>query len=229
MTKMLFAAAAALAIGLASAMPAGAQNLTVKGEVLEAKDVDAYTYLRLKTAEGETWVAVGKAPVKKGAQVTVVDAMVMTNFESKSLRKTFDRIVFGNLAGPGGAAGEDLGQVHKGVARADVGDVKVARAEGPGARTVAEIVGKRAELKDKAVAVRGKVVKFTPNVMGKNWIHLQDGSGTAKDGTHDVLVTSKEATQVGAVVVARGTVRTDVELGSGYSYKVLVEGATLQK
>jgi len=112
---------------------------------------------------------------------------------------------------------------------ADVGDVKVSKATGPDARTVAEIVAKGPELKDRTVLVHGKVVKYTPGVMGKNWIHLRDGSGSAADGTNDVLVTTLDETKIGDVVLARGTVRTDVNLGSGYAYKVLVDEAKLQK
>ena len=120
--------------------------------------------------------------------------------------------------------------VHPGVAKAvDVGDVKVPKASGPEARTVAEIVTTRTALKGKTVLVRGKVVKYTPEVLGKNWVHLRDGSGSAADNTHDVLVTTKDQAKIGDVVVARGVVHTDRELGSGYSYKVLIEEATLQK
>jgi hypothetical protein len=118
--------------------------------------------------------------------------------------------------------------MHSGFTKqADVGDVKVTKATGPDAKTVAEIVGNRTALKDKNVVVRGKVVKFTPAVMGKNWVHIQDGSGSAKDQTNDVLVTTQAETKVGDVVVVKGVVKTDVDLGSGYSYKVLVENATL--
>jgi tRNA U54 and U55 pseudouridine synthase Pus10 len=112
---------------------------------------------------------------------------------------------------------------------AEVADAKVPKAPGPDARTVAEIVGKKAQLKDKPVAVRGRVVKYTANVMGKNWIHLRDGSGSAKDNTHDLLVTTQEEAQIGQIVLARGVVRTDVDLGSGYTYKVLIDGAKLEK
>jgi hypothetical protein len=124
----------------------------------------------------------------------------------------------------------DVGQMHAGISKAaDVGDVKVPKATGPDAQTVAEIIAKKTALNSKPVLVRGKVVKYTPGVMGKNWIHLQDGSGSAADGTNDVLVTTKDETKIGAVVVARGTVRTDVDLGSGYFYKVLVDEAKLQQ
>ena len=124
----------------------------------------------------------------------------------------------------------DAVHMHGGSAKAiDVGNVNVPKATGPDARTVAEIVAKGAELKNKPVAVRGKVVKYTPNVMGKNWVHLRDGTGSVSDGTNDVLVTTTDETKIGDVVLARGTVRTDVNLGSGYGYKVLVEEAKLQK
>ena len=127
-------------------------------------------------------------------------------------------------------AGGDLGAMHSGFAKqADVGDVKVTKATGADAKTVAEIVGGRSGLKDKSVTVRGKVVKFTPGVMGKNWVHLQDGSGSAKDGSNDVVVTTQGETKVGDVVLVKGTVKTDVDLGSGYKYAVLVENATLAK
>ena len=217
-----------------------AAGATVKGQVLEVKDVDAYTYLRLKTKDGEQWAAVNKAPVKQGAEVTIENASVMKNFESKTLKRKFDTIVFGSLAGapatPVAAAGtppaggKDLGTMHSGMSKAvDVGDVKVAKASGADARTVAEIVGKPGELKNKPVVVRAKVVKFTPAILGKNWIHVRDGTGTQADGTNDVLVTSQAEAKVGDVVLIKGIVRTDVDLGSGYAYKVLVEDATLTK
>lgn len=233
MMRLLLAVMAMLLVnvGWAAGDPPAAQGQTVKGEVLEVKEVDAYTYLRLETKDGELWAAVNKAPVKRGAQVTIENATVMSNFESKTLKKTFDKIVFGTLADTGAASGGgDLSQFHRGVIQTpDIADVAVPKAQGPDARTVAEIFGKSAALKDKPVLLRGKVVKFTPAVMGKNWLHLRDGSGSAKDNTNDIIVTTKEQTKVGAVVVAKGVVRTDIDLGSGYAYKVLIEDATLQK
>jgi hypothetical protein len=213
----------------------------VTGEVLEVLDVDAFTYLRLRTAKGETWAATSRTAVPKGTQVTLEDPVAMRDFESKTLKRKFDVVYFGKLAGSGAAAaaakgagapaaGADLSQIHKGVGQApDLGVVKVAKAEGANARTVAEVNAERAGLRDKPVVIRAKVVKVTPGVMGKNWIHLRDGTGSAADGSNDVVVTSKDEPKVGDVVVARGLVRTDVNLGSGYAYKVLVEDVAFQK
>ena len=101
---------------------------------------------------------------------------------------------------------------------------RVATREG---RTIAEIYAQRAALKDQSVSVRGRVVKSINGVLGKNWLHLQDGTGTGP--TADLAVTSDAAAAVGDVVVATGLVHLDRDLGSGYRYDVLVEDARLQK
>ena len=82
--------------------------------------------------------------------------------------------------------------------------------------------------KDKQVRVRGKIVKYNAGIMGKNWIHLRDGSGVAADDSHDVLVTTTARAKLGDVVTVVGVVHTNQDLGSGYFYKVLIEEATLQ-
>lgn len=203
----------------AAETPSPAILAVLKGEVLEVKDVASYTYLRLKTANGETWAAVSSAPVKKGAQVTIENAMTMNNFESKALKKTFKTIVFGNLAGSGMVAPHTVKAVN-------VGDVHVDKATGENAYTVAEINGKAVALKDKPVLLRGKIVKYNSGIMGKNWLHLRDGSGSEAD--NDILVTTVQSAKVGDVVTVKGTVRNDKDFGAGYSYKVMIEEATLQ-
>jgi hypothetical protein len=201
------------------------------GKVLETKDAAGYTYLRLKTANGEVWAAVPAAQVKVGADVTIANPQVMNGFQSRSLNKTFDRIIFGTLGGAGApAAATDLGAMHADAAPAPAAkDTKVEKAKGPDAQTVAGIVTGADKLKDKPVTVRGQVVKFSGDIMGKNWVHLRDGTGSASDRTNDVLVVTKDTARVGEVVLVKGTVRTDRNLGMGYSYKVLVEDAALSK
>jgi len=204
---------------------------SLSGTVLEVKDVPNYTYLLLRTTDGEIWAAVSTAPVQVGADVTIVSLQVMDGFESPTLNRTFDRIVFGGLGVPGDRAGHhNMAAMHAATGKpADVAEAKVAKATGSDARTVAEIVAGTAALKDRLVSVRGQVAKFTPDVMGKNWIHLRDGTGSAADGSNDVLIVTADAAGIGDVVLVKGVVRTDRDLGSGYAYKVLIEDATLQK
>ena len=227
-----------LVLLLGSSIASASADAALQGTVLETIDAAQYTYLRLKTSNGEVWAAVTHATVKKGALVTIQDPMVMTNFESKTLKRTFDKVVFGTLAGSGAAApagmpmpqaGMNGASPHAGAAATpDVAVVKGPRAPGADGRTVAELYAQRAKLKDKPVAVRGTVVKFLPSIMGKNWIHLRDGTGAAADGSNDLVVTTMETAKAGDVITVRGTVRTDIDLGMGYSYKVTVENANLQ-
>jgi hypothetical protein len=213
------------------------------GTVLETMDSGGYTYLRLKTSGGEVWAAVRQAAVEKGSQVTVVNGMTMVGFESKTLKRKFDHIVFGSLgrsAGSGAtAAGAQmdpqvlagLAAPHAGVASgpADAGEINVRKAEGKDARTVAEIFAGKASLKDSLVSVRGKVVKYNPGIMGRNWIHLRDGSGSREKHDDDITVTTTQAAAVGEVVVVSGTVHLDRDFGAGYAYPVILENATITK
>ena len=220
----LVAAAVLASLGLsAQAMPS-MQGTALRGEVLEVLSVPTYTYMRLKTKDGETWAAVQKAAVKKGDQVTLVNLQTMERFESKTLNRKFDKILFASLAPDGKPpAGHGAAPVPvKPVA-------KIERAKAADAKTVAEVVAGPKALNGKTVTIRGQVVKLSSGIMGKNWIHLQDGSGSAAKGTHDIVVTTKDTTAVGDVINARGTVRTDVNLGSGYVYAVLVEDAKIRK
>jgi hypothetical protein len=76
------------------------QQLQLTGTVIETMDVPEYTYMLIKTALGNEWAAVGKTPIAVGDTVTVSSQLVMDNFASKSLNRTFPRLVMGILAGP---------------------------------------------------------------------------------------------------------------------------------
>ena len=241
---------------VASPATAGATNaapglLTVRGVVQETFGASDYTYMRLKTEGGEMWAAVTKAAVKTGDEVTVVNAAPMDGFESKTLKRKFDRIVFGELAAPGPNAAavaaapvapghvpgadkdvrQQMAAQHAMAASgpADAGRIDVRKAEGASGKTVAELFAQKAALKGQEVAVRGKVVKFTAGVMGRNWIHLRDGSGSREKKDDDVTITTNDAVAVGDVVLVRGTVGLDKDFGAGYVYAVLIEGATIAK
>ncbi len=219
-------AAALLAAALAGPAWAAA---SLQGEVLEVRDVQSYTYLRLATSDGEVWAAVPSAKLKKGERVTITDPTVMQGFESKTLGRTFDKIVFGQLAAPGGAtAAASPHGATPGPAAAPAA-VKVAKASGPDARTVAEVVNRRAALENKPVTVHAQVVKVNNGIMGKNWLHLRDGTGSAADGSDDLIATSQDTAKVGDIVTVKGRVHTDVDLGSGYRFAVVIGEATIAK
>lgn len=231
-----------------AAAPAPAGLLS--GKVLETFNSAGYTYLRVQTKGGEEWAAVRETKVKKGATVTIAAQMTAENFESGSLKRKFDRIVFGTLAGDGDLAPVSMtsssmqmppghpptamkggspmgGSASQHMKAPEMGDVHVEKA--PGGKTVAEIWSEKSAMKDKPVVVRGKVVKFLTGIMGKNWLHLRDGSGSLDKGNNDITITTNDTAKIGDVVVVNGTLRVDKDFGAGYQYPVIIEDAKLSK
>ena len=220
--------------GMTAAPAVAGQGLT--GKVLERLDAPPYCYLRIQTAKGEIWAAVPQEKVAKGAEVTVVNPMVMNNFESKTLNRTFPEVFFGTLGSADGAAApmapapSASTPVAPGTPVATAVAVgKVAKATGADAHTVAETWAQKGALKEKTVTIRGQVVRYNPGVMGKNWLHLQDGSGEAAKGTHDITVTSQDTVTKGDVVTIKGTVHLNKDFGAGYTYALIVEEAKIVK
>jgi hypothetical protein len=205
------------------------------GEVLESVNAGSYTYLRLKTKDGEVWAATMRSNFAKGTRVQLHDPMLMTDFESKAMGRTFDEIVFASaVSTETGGLNEpvkNMGATHKnaGAQTAAVPVAKVTKATGPSGRTVAEVYAQKTQLAGKKVDVRGTVVKYNSGIMDRNWIHLRDGSGSAQNASNDLLVTTQQAAKVGDVILVSGVVKTNADYGSGYAYPVVIEGAALKK
>jgi hypothetical protein len=216
--------------------PEGSAPQVVTGTVVETMDAASYTYVRVRSSTGDVWAATTQFKVAVGDRVEVPLEVPMQNFESKSLKRTFPLIYFVSHVSregetPSSAASAALPPGHPSVGGAPspgpaaepVGKVDPA----PGGMTVADVWAQRQTLSGKSVVVRGKVVKFNGGIMGKNWIHIQDGTGSAKDGTHDLTVTSNGAAKIGDVITITGKVSVDKDFGAGYTYPVIVEGAAI--
>jgi len=61
--------------------------------------------------------------------------------------------------------------------------------------------------------------------MGKNFVHIQDGTGSA--GTNDLTITTQDVVRVGDQVVATGVVTVARDFGAGYSYPLILEEASV--
>ncbi|MDE3245256.1 MAG: nucleotide-binding protein [Acidobacteriota bacterium] len=207
--------------------PAQAQANNITGKLMERIDAPPYSYLKIQSSKGEVWAAVPETKIGKGAEVTVFGPMQMDNFESKTLKRKFDVVFFGTLEAPAAAPSPAMQHAEAAKGPADAPDVKVDKATGADARTVAEVHAQKMALKEKPVTIRGKVVKFTSEVMGKNWIHLRDGSGEPSKGDNDITITTKGAAKVGDVLTVKGIVRVNKDFGSGYTYSVIVEDAKI--
>jgi hypothetical protein len=201
----------------------GAQ--TAEGTVLETMDAGKYTYVRVKTATSEIWAASSPFKVAVGDQVIVPLDSPMEKFHSPSLNRDFALIYFAPAIRHAGEAAPAAGPHSPTTAQA--GPVTEAIPAAPGGKTIADVWANRKTLAGKSVTVRGKIVKFNGGILGTNWMHIQDGSGSAKDGTNDLTVTSDGGAGIGDVVTATGTIAIDKDFGAGYAYAVILEKATV--
>lgn len=202
------------------------------GTVAETMTSGGYVYIRLE--EQDIWIAANTFEVSKGDQVQYSEGMEMNGFHSSSLDRTFDSIFFVQQAS---LVSKDDGAKSAGAAAGhggkSMGSLKPMSALPPAVgeitplkdgKTVAAIFAESGQLKGQTVSLNAKVIKVNERIMGKNWITLQDGTGTEPD--HKLLATSQELVAPGDIVVVSGTVTTDVDLGYGYKYTVLLEEAS---
>lgn len=200
---------------------------TLVGTVAETMNSGGYTYILLQTKAKMFWVAIAESTVTVGEEVVLASGMEMLEFHSKSLDRTFDSIIFseGMISQGGEAAPKPKKKTYgsSGAKPSIQENVKVEKAGGGNAYTVAELFKKRKELDNKDIILKGKVVKVTARIMNKNWLHIQDGSGSAQDGDNDMVVTTMDLPSVGDTVTIKGVLFSDKDFGSGYKYNAIVE------
>ncbi len=223
-----------------SAAPAAAPGAavadteTITGTVAETMNAGGYTYMRLQTGSKDVWAAAPETTVKVGEHLTASISMPMENFRSKTLNRDFPVIYFVSAVARDGeklAAGDApsapaLAGSHDS-SPSSTADSQVNERIPPaaGGMTIADVWAKRKSLAGKAVIVRGKVVKVNNAIMGKNWFHIQDGSGSAKDGTHELTITTSATVKLGDIVTVSGALTIDKDFGAGYSYDAIIEDA----
>ena len=229
-----------LAGSLGGAINAAAETAaagTVSGTVLEIANAGAYTYVQLDTGKEKVWAAAPQFPVKAGDKASFANGMPMQNYTSKILNRTFATVYSAgvitvgdrqpittdsamNPHSPGGTA-DPHAQMRAQTPSSKVdftGIKKVA-----GGMTVAEVVALKSEWGDKPVSLRAKVVKYNAMIMGKNWLHVQDGTGSS--GANDLTVTTADTVKVGDTVLVQGKLSFNKDFGAGYKYGLVMEDA----
>jgi len=228
------------------------QSGTLSGTVLQTMNGGGYSYINLQKKDGEKiWIAVKETKVTVGDQMSFMEGLVMKDFKSSALKRTFDSIIFSNgilppskpdvaktaprnLSVPvmpkgDGPRKEQAAAMGSKPAVPSKGKISVAKAKGPNAYTVEEAYKKSANLDKKTVVVRGKVVKASTGIMKKTWIHIQDGTGSQTKGNHNLVCTTKGTADIGDVITVRGILAKNRDFGYGYRYNVIIEDATISK
>ncbi len=206
------------------------ENLAANVHQVKAEEViqsSNYTYLRVSEEGKENWIAISRQEVEAGKTYYFEPSIEMTNFTSKELKRTFPTILFvAKFSSMPILAAEKftVSDQPKGKQPAVVKEgIKVTPVAG--GITIAELYTKKDSYAGKSIKITGEVVKFSPQIMGKNWLHLQDG--TKSNGDFDLTLTTNEEVKVGDKVTFEGVVALKKDFGAGYFYEVIVEEGKL--
>lgn len=238
MKNLIFAGLILMIAGCNSNPTSEFTNVKVK----EVEQVGSYTYLLVKAKGPEYWLAVPSMEVKSGETYHYQGGMLMTDFYSEELDKTFDEVIFleAIFSGNAGSGPENKnnsetmglldshqsqGVDYGNMVTIEKTDVQVEVVEG--AITISDLFSDPGAYEGKTIRVRGEVTKYNAAIMELNWVHLQDG--TEFEGKFDLTATSIESFEVGTVVTLEGILALNRDFGYGYSYELLLEKATAVK
>jgi hypothetical protein len=200
-------------------------------EVSEVIHTNTYSYLKVKEKSQDKWMAVPKQDIQVGDVYYYSEALQMTNFLSKDLDRTFDVIYFINQISSEPIAHNHMGHIHNhdhmhshGSANAQ-SKSSVSMEKAPNEISVGQIFANRDGFAGKEIEIRGAVVKVNRGILGKNWVHIQDGSES--NGKFDLTITTLDDIEVNDEVTFKGKITLNKDFGSGYLYEVIMEDATL--
>lgn len=191
--------------------------------VAEALNTDKYSYLRVKEGGEEKWIAISKREVKIGGNYVFTGGLMKKNFMSKEFNRVFETVYLVSDFRDAGAVSGGAAQ-GGGIPTPEVLEPPKNVKPAPGAIKISELVANIRKYNGKVVKVTGKCVKVNPMIMGRNWLHIQDGSGK----NLDLTVTTTENIPLGAIVTLEGTIAVDKDFGAGYRYEYIMEGAMLK-
>lgn len=202
---------------------AAEMHTAVVQEVIQAT---SYTYMKVKEADNEFWIAVTKRQIEPGATISFADALEMTNFPSKDLQRTFEKIYFvSRIVGDGSSESQQSMSMPLRM-KPELEKKEISIEPAQGGVTISKLFANRDSYADKTVLVKGQVTKVNRAIMDRNWVHLQDG--TSDSGNFDLTVTTKDDVKVGDVVTFEGKIALNKDFGAGYTYEVIMEEAKLQ-
>lgn len=193
----------------------------VVNEVLQAGE---YTYLNVSENRKKIWLAVPAMQASKGDKVSFSGGLVMTDFHSKELNRTFPSVLLLEGVTREPKKGENsalMSGQHPVQVKTEKMNISID--QGEGCITIAKLLEAKSDYSGKTVRVKGKITKFNPAILGKNWIHVQDGSEFS--GAYDLTITTDSQVTVGDTVTFEGKIALKKDFGYGYFYDVIMEDA----
>jgi hypothetical protein len=201
------------------------QNEVLDGHLVVVKEIlntEKYSYLNV-TEDGETyWIAIPRKEVQLGNTYYYKGGLLKKNFESKEYNRVFETIylVSDVISHPSNSG---IPEWTEAITKEESSNASVHVVPVEGSIKLSELFSNLEKFEGKLIQVTGQCVKVNPKIMGRNWIHIQDGSG---DGL-DLTITTTEHVNLDATVTFEGSIGLNRDFGAGYKYDVIMEKATL--
>lgn len=201
-------------------LPPGTHGVAISEVIQTSK----YTYFLVEENDNEYWMAVNKREAEKGDVIYYTNPLEMKNFVSKELGRTFPVIYFvqdvsGKPVIDQKASSPDMTPKRAEIIKKE--NINVNRIKG--GITISELYENQQKYAGNTVKIRGEVTRYNPMVMGKNWVHIQDGSEYS--GQFDLAVTTLDSIAVGNTATFTGKISLKKDFGAGYFYPVIMEEA----
>jgi len=202
--------------------------------VQEVLQVKSYTYLNVLEDGTKKWIAVPTIEAKLGEVFYYKGGMEMPDFKSTELDRTFDAVIFIGSITKADAINLDKGMVEskavvvedsKPKKKGTLAQLELTIEGIEGCVRISDVFKNKALYAGKTIKIKGEVTKFNGGIMGKNWVHFQDG--TSYEGAYDLMITSQENVNVGDTIILQGVLSLDKDFGAGYFYKVIMEAAVV--
>lgn len=195
-------------------------HLVVINEIL---DTEKYSYLNVSEDGEKYWIAIPRKEVQVGSTYFYKGGLLKKNFESKEYNRVFETIYLVSevIPHPTNSVSSEPNDIPpKDKISGEAVSVELAE----GSVKLSELFFDPKKFEGKLIQVTGKCVKVNQMIMGRNWIHIQDGSGQDLDLT----ITTTENVNVDAIVTFKGTIALNKDFGAGYKYDVIMEMASLR-
>lgn len=201
------------------------QNEISDGHLVEVNEIlntEKYSYLNVTEESEKYWIAIPRKEIHLGYTYYYKGGLLKRNFESKEYNRVFKTIYLVSDVIPYPSKAGDP-ELSKAVAIDEISSAPVRATPTEGSITLSELFSDPKKFDGKLIQVTGKCVKVNLMIMGRNWIHIQDGSG---DGL-DLTITTTENVNLDATVTLEGTISLNKDFGAGYKYDVIMEMAKL--
>lgn len=202
--------------------------------VKETMSSAGYTYIRVEEEGKSYWIALPETEVSVGETVSFYEQMLMENFNSRTLNRTFDRILFVEAINKGSEmptqAKAKASPNKEPIKTSNEPQTSVDQQPAVGRFTVEELFAQKDKLNGAVIELKGRVSKLSQQIMGTDWIHIEDGTGDKSNKTHKIIVrTTQGGVNVGDELIAKGVLYVNKDFGHGYFYPVIIEDGIIQK